>query len=273
MQRTALLVAYNGAAYHGWQLQGPDIPTIQRDLNAAINTIADEEVTLFCAGRTDTGVHATRQVVHFDASVNRPDKAWIMGANAHLPDDISVNWAGTVSPDFDARRTATARHYLYLIHNARARSALMPEYLTREYRVLDAGLMHEAAQSLLGEQDFSSFRAANCQSNSPMRNLMAISVERLGDLVVIQVIANAFLHHMVRNIVGVLCDVGAGDRPGAWVAELLALKDRTKGGVTAPPNGLALIDVHYPVSAGIPRGPTLPHFYQTLGIQTGLLKA
>ena len=251
MQRTALLVAYNGEAYHGWQLQNPDIPTVQRDLNVAVNTVADETVTLFCAGRTDTGVHASKQVVHFDAVNPRPDKAWVMGVNAHLPDDISVHWAGAVSSDFDARRTATARHYLYAIHNARVRSALMPGYLTKDHRELDAGLMHEAAQALLGENDFSSFRAANCQSTTPMRNVMAVSVERKGELVIVQIIANAFLHHMVRNIVGSLVRIGRDMESSSWISMLLERRDRTRAGMTAPAHGLYLTGVAYPESFGL----------------------
>ena len=264
MPRTALVVSYNGHAYHGWQYQGETIPSVQRELTRAVAAVADTDVTLYCAGRTDTGVHATKQVVHFDCPVSRPSKAWTMGCNAHLPDDISVDWAGPVADTFDARRTAFARQYHYLIFNRRVRSALMPEYLTREHRALDESRMHEAAQMLLGENDFSSFRAANCQSVSPMRFLSRIEVTRHDELVMIDVTANAFLHHMVRNIAGVLMDVGAGDRPVNWVGELLAARDRTQGGITAPPNGLFLVDVHYPNEAGIPPGPCLPHFLQLL---------
>lgn len=228
----------------------------------AVTRVADQKVTLYCAGRTDTGVHATKQVVHFDHDNPRPEKAWVLGVNAHLPDTVSVEWAGQVSNEFDARRTATARRYLYLIRNHRVRSSLMSDFLTHERRPLDASIMHRAAQALLGENDFSSFRAANCQSQSPMRHVSEVVVERFDDLVAIQIQANAFLHHMVRNIAGVLMDVGAGDQSEAWVAELLALKDRTRAGVTAAPNGLYLIDVLYPPTAGIPADPRLPHLLQ-----------
>ena len=260
MPRVALVVAYNGHAYHGWQFQSEVIPTIQRDLQRALGAVADAPVKVHCAGRTDSGVHATRQIVHFDTPVVRPDKAWVMGTNAHLADDISVQWAGQVAPDFDARRTAQARRYLYLVHNDRVRSALMPEYLTRERRPLNDQNMHEAAQQLVGEHDFSSFRAANCQSLSPWRKVSQVSVHRKGDTVLIDIVANAFLHHMVRNIAGVLLDVGAGERPVAWVKELMGLKDRRSGSVTAPPNGLYLVDVVYPGDAGIPPGISAPHF-------------
>jgi tRNA pseudouridine38-40 synthase len=272
MPRTALIVAYNGQAFHGWQYQSENIPTVQRDLTRALSIVADRDVVIHCAGRTDTGVHATKQVVHFDCAVDRPNKAWVMGVNAHLDDDVSVEWAGQVADDFDARRTAIARHYLYLVHNNQIRSALMPEYLTRERRVLDEKTMDEAAQSFVGEADFSSFRAANCQSNSPMRNVMSIGVKRYNDIVVIDIKANAFLHHMVRNIAGTLLDVGSGRKPVTWVAELMSKKDRTLAGMTASPNGLFLVDVDYPTGAGIPRSFRLPHFLQFIalsGVRSG----
>ena len=266
MPRTALIVAYNGQAFHGWQYQSEKIPTVQRDLTRALSIVADRDVVIHCAGRTDTGVHATKQVVHFDCAVDRPNKAWVMGVNAHLDADVSVEWAGQVADDFDARRTAIARHYLYLVHNSQIRSALMPGYLTSERRVLDEETMDEAAQSFVGEADFSSFRAANCQSNSPMRNVLSIGVRRYNDIVVIDIKANAFLHHMVRNIAGTLLDVGSGRQPVTWVAELMSKKDRTLAGMTAAPNGLFLVDVDYPAGAGIPRSSRLPHFLQLIAL-------
>ena len=272
MSRTALIVAYNGQSFHGWQYQGEKIPTVQRDLTRALSLVADRDVVVHCAGRTDTGVHATKQVVHFDCAVDRPNKAWVMGVNAHLGDDVSVEWAGQVADDFDARRTANARHYLYLVHNNQIRSALMPEYLTRERRVLDEKAMDDAAQSFVGEADFSSFRAANCQSNSPVRNVMSVGVKRYNDIVAIDIKANAFLHHMVRNIVGTLLDVGSGEKPVTWIAELMSKKDMTLAGMTARPNGLFLVDVDYPAGAGIPRSSRLPHFLQFIalsGVRSG----
>lgn len=272
MPRTALIVAYNGKSFHGWQYQSEKIPTVQRDLTRALGQVADRDVVVHCAGRTDTGVHATKQVIHFDCAVDRPNKAWVMGVNAHLGDDVSVEWAGQVADDFDARRTASARHYLYLVHNNRIRSALMPEYLTRERRVLDEKAMHDAAQSFIGEADFSSFRAANCQSNSPMRNVMSVGVKRYNDVVAIDIKANAFLHHMVRNIVGTLLDIGSGEKPISWIAELMSKKDRALAGITAPPNGLFLVNVDYPTGAGIPVSARLPHFLQFIalsGVRSG----
>lgn len=262
MTRTALAVSYNGHDYHGWQDQGESIASVQRDLTHAVSIVADTPVVLRCAGRTDTGVHATKQVVHFDCPNQRPDKAWVMGVNAHLPDSIAVHWAGSVPQEFDARRSAQARRYLYFIHNVRVRSALMSDLITHEHRPLDERRMRAAAQSLLGEQDFSSFRAAHCQSVSPMRHVMAADVRRQQDLVLIDITANAFLHHMVRNIAGVLMDVGAGLKEPVWVAQLLAARDRSLGSVTAPPNGLYLVDVLYPEPMGIPAGACLPHMLQ-----------
>ncbi|MCB1646499.1 MAG: tRNA pseudouridine(38-40) synthase TruA, partial [Pseudomonadales bacterium] len=255
---------YTGTAYHGWQYQNATTPTVQLRLQQALSTIANEPVELICAGRTDTGVHATQQVVHFDTTAVRPSKAWTLGTNAHLPNDISVNWSQVVKPDFHARFSATARHYHYVILNQRVRSGLFPGAMTVDHRPLDAERMHQAAQALLGENDFSSFRAASCQSRTPMRFMERISVDRLGNLVVIRVRANAFLHHMVRNLAGVLMDIGAGNKPVSWAAELLELRDRSQGSVTAPPDGLYLVDVDYPQHFGIPEGPFLPHFFALL---------
>ena len=262
MPRIALIVAYNGQNFHGWQYQSEKIRTVQGEVTRALTIVANNEVVVYCAGRTDSGVHATKQVIHFDCAVDRPNKAWVRGVNAHLGDDISVEWAGQVDDHFDARKTAFARHYLYLIYNSRVRSALMPQYLTRERRALDEKAMHEAAQALVGEADFSSFRAANCQSNTPTREVKSVGVNRYDEVVVLDIKANAFLHHMVRNIVGTLLDVGSGERPIAWVADLMLKKDRTIAGVTAPPNGLYLVDVDYPHDSLIPDLPRLPHFLQ-----------
>lgn len=261
--RVALVVSYNGAAFHGFQYQNETLPTVQAELESALAHVAAGPVGLVCAGRTDTGVHATHQVVHFDAP-QRPAKAWIMGTNAHLPDTVAVTWAGDVAADFSARFSATARRYMYVIYNSPVRSALLPRELTRERRPLDVATMHAAGQALVGEHDFSSFRAAECQARTPMRNVHRLAVYRTGDIVVIDITANAFLHHMVRNIAGVLMDIGAGREREGWAREVLEFRDRTRAAMTAPPHGLYLVDVTYPAGTGIPAGPDLPHLYSIL---------
>jgi tRNA pseudouridine38-40 synthase len=260
----ALGIAYRGSAFHGYQYQGENIPTVQKALESALSVIADETVQVTCAGRTDTGVHATKQVVNFQTTRERSEKAWVMGTNAHLPDDVSVTWAREVGPDFNARHSAVARRYCYVIYNNRARSALFAGHYTRDPRQIEVSAMHEAAQSLLGENDFTSFRASSCQSRTPNRNIHHINVRRNGDMIVIDIQANAFLHHMVRNIAGVLLDIGAGAKPTSWSGELLLAKNRSLGSVTAPPDGLYLVDVLYPEFSMIPQGPDLPHFLQGL---------
>ncbi|HKI74878.1 MAG TPA: tRNA pseudouridine(38-40) synthase TruA [Pseudomonadales bacterium] len=262
--RVALTVSYNGTDFHGFQYQRQSIPTIQGHLETALTRVADHEIKLVCAGRTDTGVHATHQVVHFDTTANRDAKAWIMGGNSHLPDTINIAWAGRVNDDFDARFAATARRYFYVIYNHPVRSALMASLLTKERRPLDEAVMDAAGQALVGEHDFSSFRASGCQSPTPVRDIHRLSVYRIRDLVVIDITANAFLHHMVRNIAGVLMDIGRGDAREAWAAEVLARRDRRCAGLTAPPHGLYLVDVSYPDHFGIPAGPELPHLYAAL---------
>jgi tRNA pseudouridine38-40 synthase len=259
-------VSYSGETFHGWQFQKSSIPTVQAALESALSKVADRPVRVTCAGRTDAGVHATQQVVHFQSEVERPLKAWVMGCNAHLPDSVSVTWSREISKEFDARHSARARRYFYLIYNQRIRSALLPTLYTREHRPLDSDLMHQAAQFLPGENDFSSFRAANCQSRTPMRNVHHVNVTRMGDMILIDIQANAFLHHMVRNIAGALMDVGALEKPVDWIGELLGLRDRSKASATADPNGLYLVDVLYPDYAEIPQGPALPHLFSLLNL-------
>lgn len=265
MERVALGIAYDGTAYHGWQRQ-KRVKTVQAELESALSNIANGAVTVNCAGRTDTGVHATQQVVHFDAIVDRTSKAWIEGTNSQLPDDIAVVWMKSVSSDFDARRSAQARRYLYIISNEKRRSPIGPKLYARFFRPLQPQAMHEAAQALLGEQDFSSFRSAQCQALTPFRNIHSITVKQQGSLIFVDITANAFLHHMVRNIIGVLEQVGAGSKPMDWVEDLLQMKDRSRAGKMAPACGLYLINVKYPDQYQLPDVPELPHLMGLLSI-------
>lgn len=260
----ALVVSYDGSGYHGFQHQGDQLPTIQRELEAALPRISGHETRIVCSGRTDTGVHATHQVVHFRAEFPRPDRAWVRGTNRYLPDDIAIRWAGIVPEDFSARFTATERRYFYLIHNTPTRSPHLRSGITHEWRPLDTDAMAEAGQALIGEHDFTSYRAATCGARTPFREVRALNVWRKESVVVIDVAANAFLHHMVRNIAAVLIEIGVGRRPVGWAKELLERRDRAAGGPTARPNGLYLVDVTYPDSLPIPRGPDLPHLFSAL---------
>jgi tRNA pseudouridine38-40 synthase len=225
---------------------------VQSCLEQALTRVADHSVTLVCAGRTDTGVHGVAQVAHFDTTAVRSARAWVRGGNAHLPPDISLNWADNVPDDFHARFSALARRYRYLILNQPQRSALWRQRATWYYRPIDAGWMHTAGQALVGKHDFSAFRAAECQARHPIRTLLELTVQRRGDGVVLEVEANAFLHHMVRNIAGVLLAIGVGDKPVEWAHEVLERRDRTQAGVTAPADGLYLLAVRYPERFGLP---------------------
>ena len=217
-------------------------------------------MTVVCAGRTDAGVHGTGQVVHFDSDAPREMKSWIMGGNTNLPRDVTIRWAVPVSDDFHARFSATHRRYRYIIHNSKMRPAILHHGVTHVHRPLDEEKMHEAAQALLGEQDFTSFRASLCQSKTPFRNVTNVTVYRQGQYVIIDIKANAFLHHMVRNITGSLVEIGAGEQPIEWISQLLALKDRSKAASTAKPNGLYLVDVTYPEEHDLPKKPLGPLF-------------
>jgi tRNA pseudouridine38-40 synthase len=265
LRRVALGIEYRGSAYAGWQAQRRgDLPTVQEVLETALSAVADEPVRTVCAGRTDTGVHASQQVVHFDTRATRPDKAWVLGGNSLLPADIGVNWACEVDTAFHARFSASFRRYRYLILNRPVRSALYADGVCLQRRPLDAPLMHSEAQCLLGEQDFSSFRAAGCQSRTPMRRIEHILVTRAGALVMIDVQANAFVHHMVRNIAGALIGVGSGARPRGWLAALLEARDRRLGAPTAPAAGLYLVDVGYAAHWSLPRTRPGPWFLEAM---------
>lgn len=257
--RLAVGIEYDGTAYNGWQRQKAGIG-VQERLEAALGRVADHELEVTCAGRTDTGVHATGQVGHFDTDSQRSARGWLLGANSNLPDDIAVTWVKDVPGDFHARYSATARSYRYRILNRLVRSAIHRQRAWWIHQPLDAGRMHEAAQALLGEHDFSAFRAAGCQASSANRCITSISVRRDGDWLSLDVTANAFLQHMVRNITGTLAAIGMSEAPVEWAAEVLEGRDRTAAGVAAPPQGLTLVAVEYPEVLDLPAPPEPVHF-------------
>lgn len=252
--RIALGIEYDGTAYNGWQRQRTG-EGVQAYVETALTAVANEAIEVCCAGRTDTGVHASGQVVHFDTSSERSERGWLLGANTNLPTDIAVTWVKPVGDDFHARYSATARSYRYVILNRLVRSALDRYRAWWVYQPLDAERMHAGAQSLLGTHDFSAFRAAGCQAATPVRDLTSIAVTRAGDCIVLHVTANAFLQHMVRNITGTLVMIGAGDARIDALPAILASKDRTRAGPAAPPHGLTLLHVAYPDALQIPSGP------------------
>lgn len=249
--RIALGIEYDGTDFLGWQRLSHGA-TVQRALESALSFVADHAVEVTCAGRTDSGVHARCQVVHFDSDAVRSERAWMLGANAQLPASVAVRWAAGVGDDFHARYGARARRYRYSVLNRAARPALQARYVAWERQPLDAAAMHSAAQHLLGEHDFSAFRTIACQSRTPFRNVHALCVTRSEDRVDIDIEANAFLHHMVRNIVGSLLPIGRGERPVEWIAQLLAGRDRSVAGPTALAAGLCFIAPRYPAAPGLP---------------------
>lgn len=249
--RWAACIEYDGTAYHGWQSQ-PHASNIQDVLERALGQVAAAPIAVAASGRTDAGVHAEGQVVHFDTDVQRPRRAWLLGCNRYLPDDVAMLWIMSVDDAFHSRYTALARDYRYWITDRLAPTALWRQRAYHSHYSLNAETMHVAAQALLGEQDFSAFRAAACQSNTSFRNVHQVQVVRCGHWVRVDIRANAFLHHMVRNIVGSLLQVGDGRRSPQWIGQLLAAGDRRKAGITAPAQGLSLRYVHYPLHFGLP---------------------
>ena len=259
MKRIALGIEYNGSLFNGYQLQSAGTRTVQGELERALSKVANEPVRLTCAGRTDTGVHATGQVVHFDTTVQRQLKAWMLGGNTNLPRDISIHWVRQVSDEFSARFSAVSRSYRYILFNRKVRSAVFQHNVSWSFEALDATLMNEAAQLLIGEHDFSAFRSSQCQAKHAVREMQVISVKREADYVILDIRANAFLHHMVRNIMGTLMVIGRGEQPVSWMQEVLQSQDRRKAGMTAQAAGLYLIDVEYPAEHGLPDSGWLPN--------------
>jgi len=251
MMKIALGIEYDGSSYNGWQSQKHG-HGVQQEVERAISTVADQEVKIICAGRTDTGVHALAQVVHFETTAQRSDRSWVLGANANLPKNISLHWAKQVNEDFHARFSALNRRYQYIILNQFSRPAVLSKRVTWQGKELDVERMSQAAKLLVGEHDFSSYRAVACQASSPIRTVQHLNVTRSGKFICIDIQANAFLHHMVRNIAGVLMAIGSGEQPVGWAQQVLAFRDRKLGGVTAEPDGLYFMHVEYPDEFAIP---------------------
>ncbi|WMY97182.1 MAG: tRNA pseudouridine(38-40) synthase TruA [Arsenophonus sp.] len=251
-KKIALGIEYNGSHYYGWQRQ-KNKKTIQECLEFALTKIANHCIKTYCAGRTDSGVHATGQVIHIETSAIRINSAWTIGVNKYLPHDITIKWAKIVTSDFHARFSATARRYHYIIFNDKYRPAILANKVTHYHIPLNEKKMHTAAQELIGEKNFSSFRCTECQSKSPFRKITNIQVNRYRNYIVVDITANAFLHRMVRNIVGSLIEIGCGKQDITWIKELLKLKDRKKAAATAKAEGLYLVDVDYPLKYQLPK--------------------
>ncbi|HEY3487331.1 MAG TPA: tRNA pseudouridine(38-40) synthase TruA [Gammaproteobacteria bacterium] len=257
--RIALGLEYDGSDYRGWQRQSNG-PSVQSAAEEAISKVADHPVLLTCAGRTDAGVHAIGQVVHFDTDSIRDNRAWILGSNSNLPPTVTVLWALQVDDAFHARFKAEWRSYRYIILNRFTRASLHSRYATWWHRPLDAERMHAAAQALVGRHDFSAFRASECQAKTPIKTLHQLTITRSGEWIYLDVRADGFLHHMVRNFAGVLTLVGTGEQPPEWPQRVLESRDREQGGITAPPNGLYLTGVGYPPAFNIPVPAAPPAF-------------
>ena len=257
--RFACAVEYDGSGFSGWQRQS-HARSVQAHIEAALAKIADHPVQTACAGRTDAGVHATWQVIHFETHAERSERSWMLGTNSNLPEDVRLLSITRVGDEFHARFSAQARRYRYVILNRPVASALLRQRVTWTHQPLDPGRVSAAAAYLLGEHDFSSFRAVACQAKSPVKTVHRLDVTRSGDFLYLDVEANAFLHHMVRNIAGALMAVGRGEREPDWVGDVLDARDRTQGGVTAPADGLYLVGVRYPQNHGIAPLGVLPEF-------------
>lgn len=255
--KVALGVEYAGTHFCGWQVQ-PDQRTVQGCLAKALKKITGEESKIVAAGRTDSGVHALQQVAHFETAANRSERNWVLGLNSNLPDDMNVTWARQVPDDFSARFSALNRSYRYLILNRVSRSAVHANKMWWIFSPLDVEKMQAAADLLVGHHDYSSFRAKLCQAHSPVKTVEKIQVIRQGDCIAIDVKAQSFLHHMVRNLVGVLVPIGEGRKPVEWATEVLERRDRSHGGITSAPDGLYFINVEYPQQYNLPTVSAFP---------------
>ena len=256
----AALIEFDGSRFRGWQVQN-GVETVQQAVESAIGMVADESVRVHCAGRTDTGVHATGQVIHFQTHKERDLYSWLRGVNSNLPKSVSMPWIKQVDDEFHARFSAQSRQYRYIYYLRRISPAILKSYVTWEYRNLDVYRMQKAAQYLLGEQNFNAYRSVACQAKSPIRTIEYINIQQNREFVYFDIKANGFLHHMVRNIAGVLASIGCDEKSIFWAKEILESEDRRQGGVTAPPNGLYLTKVDYPEKYNIPEDVTLPSFW------------
>ena len=260
MNRLALCVEYDGSAFHGWQVQ-KDTKTVQGVLESALSRVADEPIRVVTAGRTDTGVHATGQVVHFQTTRIRSSYAWLRGTNTCLDHSVAVLWAKEVPNSFHARFSALSRSYRYVVLNRKARPTFLKSRVTWDHRPLDIDRMRAASSFLLGRHDFNGYRAAACQAKQSVRLINLLNIFRQGDWIWIDIDADGFLHHMVRNIVGVLSAIGAGEAESEWAKTVLDSRDRKLGGVTAPPDGLYFRQVTYPVEFDLPPSPPACRFW------------
>jgi len=260
MQKWVIGIEYDGSSYCGWQRQA-HCSSVQQKLEHALSYVADDEIELYCAGRTDAAVHACEQIAHFETAAERTPRAWLMGANCRLPRDIRILWVQTIESEFHARFSAIARSYRYIIHNSAVPGALFHDKVCWEYRPLDQQKMHDAAQQLLGEHDFSAFRAAGCQARTATRNIESLSVIRQGEYLYIDIKANAFLHHMVRNIAGSLMAIGTGQYDSQWLLDVLHGKDRRLAAKTAAASGLYFIRAYYPDNFKLAQTERRPQLY------------
>ena len=243
--KVTLGVEYFGKNFHGWQVQKSGLRTVQGVVESALSQVANHPVRVFCSGRTDSGVHAVEQVIHFETDTIRTDRAWLFGGNVNLPSDVNFKWVKFVSDDFHARFSAFARSYEYKIHHNSVRSSLKGDYYLWEPRSLDITKMQTAADLLVGEHDFSCFRGSLCQAKSPIKTVEYIQIDSIEDELILNIKANAFLHHMVRNIVGTLLKIGRGEKTVEWMSQVLISKDRKKAGPTAEPQGLYFMKAYY----------------------------
>ena len=264
LQRLAACVEYDGSSFHGWQRLKSGLPTVQAAVEQALGKVADHPVHVVCAGRTDAGVHGSGQIIHFDSSARRSERGWAFGTNTHLPDTVALRWVKPVPDSFHARFSAESRRYRYIIYNHAIRPAHLHRGLTWNHSPLDVSLMQTAANFMVGEHDFTSLRAVQCQAKNPVRTVHHLSVQRFGALIILDIQANAFLHHMVRNVAGVLMAIGAGKRAASWVPDVLAKRDRRAAGVTAPPWGLYFVKANYPAFFDVPEESIGPAFIAPL---------